>query len=135
TFSLFSIFGVITLAMTAFSRYVKDQSLNLWVLLGTVFALLGILFFPLAEVQAVINHGLRLTITIFLLSYAVLFTTGQLLKRQSVFAWIIIALAAIEVFYLDRITVADRLTVTKQELKERVGYNDYTIDAVKDIKE
>jgi len=135
TFSLFSIFGVITLAMTAFSRYAKDQSLNLWVLGGTILALMGILFCPLPEMQAVINPGLRLTITIFLLSYAVLLTTGQLLKRQRLFVWIIIALAAIEIFYFDRITVADRLTVTKQELKERVGYNDYTTDAVKDIKE
>src|SRR2546428_8853485 len=121
--------------MTAFSRYAEDQSLNLWVLVVTIFALMGVLFFPLREVQAVINPGLRLAITIFLLSYAVLLAIGQLLKRQRVFAWIIIALAAIEVVYIDRITVADRLTVTKQELKERVGYNDYTIDAVKDINE
>jgi uncharacterized membrane protein YfhO len=135
TFSLFSIFGVITLAMTAFSRYAKDQSLNLWVLVGTIFALMGILFFPLPAVQAVINPGLRLTITIFLLSYAVLLTVGKLLKRQRIFAWIIIALAAIEVVFLDHITVADRLTVTKEQLQDRVGYNDYTIDAVKAIKE
>jgi uncharacterized membrane protein YfhO len=134
TFSLFSVFGVITLAMTAFARYAENQSLNLWVLIGTIFVLMGVLFFPLREVQAVINPGVRLAITIFLLSYAVLLTIGQLLKRQRIVAWIIIALAAIEVFYLDRITIADRLTVTKQELKERVGYNDYTIDAVKDIK-
>ena len=87
TISLFFVFGVITLAMTAFSRYAEDQSLNLWVLAGTIFLLLGALFFPLREVQAVINPGLRLAITIFLLSYTVLLVIGQLLKRQRTVAW------------------------------------------------
>jgi uncharacterized membrane protein YfhO len=134
TFSLFSIFGMITLGMAAFSRYTGDQSLSFPVLGLTIFVLGGILYFPLAEMQAVINPRLRLAVAIFLFSYAILLTMGQVLKRQRVFAWIIVALVAFELCYFDRVTVADRLTVTKQELTERVGYNDYTIDVTKDIK-
>jgi uncharacterized membrane protein YfhO len=47
--------------------------------------------------------------------------------------WMIIALASLELIQFNRITV-NRPTVTKQELKQRVGYNDETVDAVRDIK-
>ena len=56
------------------------------------------------------------------------------MKRQTVVAWIILGLAAIELIQFDRITVSNRNSVTKQELKERIGYNDETVDAVRDIK-
>ena len=55
------------------------------------------------------------------------------MKRPHIIGWIIVVLAAIELVYLDRITVANRPTVTKSELNERVGYNDETVDAVRDI--
>src|SRR5437870_1721689 len=40
-FSLFSILAIITLSMTAFSRYIESQRLNLWTLGATLLALLG----------------------------------------------------------------------------------------------
>jgi uncharacterized membrane protein YfhO len=43
-------------------------------------------------------------------------------------------LAAFELILFDRITVSNRSTVGKQELKARVGYNDETVDAIRDIK-
>jgi hypothetical protein len=132
TFSLFWIFGIITLAMTVFSRYIEGHALNLWLLALTVFVLLGVLYLPLHQLQTLINPTLRLAATIFIVSYAALLIAGQLLKRQRMFMWLIVGLAAIELAYFDQITVS-RPTVTKQELTERVGYNDKTVDAVRDI--
>src|SRR5438132_12366373 len=54
TLSLFAVFGIITLGMTAFSRYIKGGRLNLWVLGGTIFLLMGTLYFPLREFQSLI---------------------------------------------------------------------------------
>ena len=130
--SLFSIFGVITLGMTTFSRYSKGHPCNLWVLVPTILVLIGVLFFPISEFQARITPALKLAATIFLVSYGALLLIGQLLKQQKIVAWMIIGLVAIELLYFDRITIT-RPTVTKQELEERVGYNDETVDAVRDI--
>ena len=51
TLSLFAVFGIITLGMTAFSRYIESGHLNLWVLGGTIILLMGILYFPLQEIR------------------------------------------------------------------------------------
>jgi uncharacterized membrane protein YfhO len=68
------------------------------------------------------------------MGYAALLIAGQLLKRQKIVVWIVIGLVAAELAYFNRITVSDRPTVTKQELNERIGYNDETVDAIRDIK-
>jgi len=133
TLSLFAVFGIITLGMTAFSRYLEGGHLNLWLLGGTIFLLIGILYFPLGGFQSLINPSLKAAATVFLFSYTILLLIGRLVKRPQIIAWIMVALAAIELVYLDRITVANRPTVTKSELSERVGYNDETVDAVRDI--
>jgi Bacterial membrane protein YfhO len=133
TLSLFAVFGIITFGMTAFSRYIEGDRLNLWILGGTIFLLIGILYFPLREFQSLINPSLRVAATVFLVSYTILLLVGQLVKRPQISAWIMVALAATELVYLDRITVANRPTVTKSELNERTGYNDETADAVRDI--
>jgi uncharacterized membrane protein YfhO len=131
--SLFSIFGVITLGMTAFSRYSAGNRLNLWLLVATSLILIGVLSLPIPRFQALITPGLKLAAAIFLASYGMLLIIGQLLRQQRIIVWLTIALVAAELLYFDRITVT-RPAVTKQELNERVGYNDATVDAVRDIK-
>src|SRR5436309_3775233 len=132
-FALFSIFGIITLSMTVFSRYMERRSFGLLTLVVSLLGLLGVLYLPINEIQALINHQLRQVAAIFLILYATLLITGQIVKRQSITGWIILLLAAIEVIHFDRITV-NRPTVTKQELNERVGFNDETVDAIREIK-
>jgi Bacterial membrane protein YfhO len=133
TVSLFAVFGFITLGMTAFSRYIESSHLNLWVLGGTITLLMGILYFPLQEIQSLINHSLRLGATIFLFGYVTLLVAGRLLRRSQIVAWIVIVLAVIELVYFDRVTVVNRPVVTNTELTERIGYNDETVDVVKDL--
>lgn len=133
TLSLFGVLGMITLVMTVFSRYTEGERLNLWVLGAMIFALVGTLYLPLSKFQTLINPNLRVAATVFLVSYAILLAIGQVLKRPKIIAWMIVSLAVIELLYFDRITVSNRPTVTKQELNERVGYNDQTVDAVRDI--
>jgi hypothetical protein len=132
-FSLFSVLGMITLSMTAFSRYTERKPLNLWILGASLLLLLSVLYWPVHEIQTVISEQLKRTVAIFLILYAALLITGQIAKRQSISGSIILFLAAIELVHLDRITV-NRPTVTKQELTERVGFNDETVDAIRDIK-
>lgn len=133
TFALFSIFGIITLSMTAFSRYMARRSFGFWTLGVSLLVLLGVLYLPINKIQALINHEIRQAVAIFLILYAALLIIGQIVKRQRITGWIILLLAAIEVIHFDRMTV-NRPTVTKQELNERVGFNDETVDAIREIK-
>ena len=131
--SLFSILGLITLSMVAFSRSI-DGRLNLWVLGGTALIVVGTLYLPLPELHAGMDPNLKLSATVFLVLYTVLLAVGRLSRWPQVAALAIVALAAGELVLFDRITVSRRSTVSKEELKARVGYNDDTFDALKDIR-
>jgi len=134
TYSLFCILGTITLSMTAFSRYIEGRALNLWVLGATTLILIGTLYLPFGELHALADPRLKFAAAILLLSYGLMLAAGQLLKRQQILAWIILGLAAVELIGFDRITVSDRKTVSQQELRAKVGYNDETVEALRDIK-
>jgi uncharacterized membrane protein YfhO len=133
-FSLFSILGLITLSATAFSRYLEGRPLNVWLLALTTIVVVGVLYLPVTELQTRVDSDLKQQATIFLVCYAGLLGAGQLLRQTKITGWIIVALAAFELTLLDRNTVSNRSTVSKQELKARVGYNDETVDALRDIK-
>jgi len=130
---LFSVFGIITLSMTAFSKYTQRKPLNLLTLGASLLLLLSVLYLPNNEIQMLISNRLRLTVAIFLILYAALLISGQIAKRQNIIAPIILLLAALELVHFDRATV-NRPTVTKQELRERVSFNDETVDAIRDIR-
>jgi hypothetical protein len=134
TLSLFVDFGLIALSTGVMSRYIKSGTLNLWLLGLTSLILLGILFCPIAELGTIINPRLRTLAACFLCGYAVLLALGNWFRREAVAGLAIFALCAAELCYFGRITVAERPTVTKSELKERVGYNDEAADAVRDIQ-
>jgi uncharacterized membrane protein YfhO len=131
--SLFWVLGAITLSMMVFSRYMAGRPLNLWLLTGTMAVLAGVLYLPFEQWQTLISPGVRSGVTMFLLLDGVLLIAGQLLKRQKLAAWLILGLSATELVQFDRITVSDRKTVQKEELTARVGYNDETIDALREI--
>jgi uncharacterized membrane protein YfhO len=133
TYSLFWVFAFITLSLTAFSRYLQGRSLNLWLLAATTIILVIILHLSVEGLQARIDPKLKLQATIILILYGIILLLGQMLKRNKLAGWMIVAVAAVELIQFNRTTV-NRPTVTKQELKERVGYNDETVDAVRDIK-
>jgi uncharacterized membrane protein YfhO len=131
--SLFWILGVISLCLVTLSRYVENRPLNLWLLAATTFVLTGTLYLPFEPWQTLINPSLRFSATIYLFLYGVLLTAGQLLKRQKLAAWLVLGLSAIELVQFDQITVSNRKTIKKEELSARVGYNDETVDALRDI--
>jgi len=133
-YSLFCILGIITLSMMALARYLRDRSLSYPVLGATILVLAAILYLPFEQWQTNLVPGLRQISTFALFLYGTVLVAGQLLKKQWLATWFILGVTAVELIYFDRITVSDRKTVTRQELHERVGYNDETVDAVRDIK-
>ena len=132
--SLFSILGIVTLSAIAFSRYLEGHRLNLWLLSATTIVVVGTLYLPVEELQRRLDPALTQQATIFLLSYAGLLVVGQLARRPFISGSVIVALVAAELVSFDCITVSHRQVVTKDELARRIGYNDETVDALRDIK-
>jgi uncharacterized membrane protein YfhO len=134
TVSLFSILGIIFLSSIAFSRYLSGDYLNIWVLGATTTLVIGTLYLPFDDFRNLIDPVRKSHVTILVLSYAGLLAAGKILKRPLWAGYIIGLVVVTELVVLDHITVSNRQTITKQELKERVGYNDATVDAIRDIK-
>jgi uncharacterized membrane protein YfhO len=134
-YSLFSVLGVISLCALVFSRYHEGRRFNLWLLAATTIVVVGALYLPVPEMQGLIEPALKQQATLFLLSYALVLAAGQLIRRTKVASYIIVALVAFELTLFDYISVSsNRSTVSKQELEARVGYNDETVDAIRDIR-
>jgi uncharacterized membrane protein YfhO len=134
TYSLFCVLGMITLSMMAFSRYLEGRFLRLWPLAVTAMTLVGILYLSFEPLQTLINPSLRYAVTTLLLLYALLLTAGQLLKRQKLAAWLILGLSAIELIQFDRITVSNRQTFTRDEVRDPADIKDETVHALVDIR-
>jgi uncharacterized membrane protein YfhO len=132
--SLFSILGIVILSATVFSRYVEGRRLNLWLLGATTIVVVGTLYLPVEELQRRLDPSLAQQATVFLLCYAGLLAAGRLSRRPQVAGVAILALVAAELTLLNYITVSHRQFVTKDELTQRLGYNDETVDALRDIR-
>ena len=134
-FSLFSIFGIITLSMAALSRFAEERNLNLWLLGGTLAALIALLYLPVGDLKALLDPDIRKTAAILLSIYATLLALGQILNRPMLVIWLIITLSLVELIHFDRMTVSNRSVVTKQELTQSVGYNDETRDTIHELSQ
>jgi uncharacterized membrane protein YfhO len=69
---------------------------------------------------------------LLLIVYAVLLGFGSKKLRRTT-RWVALAVTFLEVAYLSNITVNHRPVITGDEVSSRVGFNDYTVDAVKYI--
>jgi len=132
-YSLFCVLGIITISAVAFSRYLENRSLNLWLLFATLVILFGVIYFPIEALQSVINSEVRTTVAILLLSYAVVLAAGQFAKRPDLAAWIVIALAAVELVKFNGITVSNRKSIAKKELVGGVACDAATAAAVQEV--
>jgi Bacterial membrane protein YfhO len=133
TFSLFSIFGFTLLSMRAFSAYQEERRLNYWVLSGTLLMLVGFLYLSIPLDRAGIdpNMGQLAAITLGLL--AVTLAAGQFFDRQKLAGWIVALIGLINLVYFDGLTV-NRPTLHKDDVQQRKGYNDQTVEALLDIR-
>ena len=133
--SLFISFVFLFFSVQTLNRFDKTGKINLPVLLLTLVALIGILYYPYFGIHSnPIDPQLQAMIRTFLLFYALLIIVMRMpnLKR---FAQVVFLLTlCFEARYFSNITVNDRSVITSHELHQKVGYNDYTNEAVQYIK-
>jgi uncharacterized membrane protein YfhO len=96
--------------------------------------LLIILFHNYFPGQEVVNEDVRNWAAFFLISYAIILSFLKIKRIRSVMKLIILLLAGIELISFSNISIGDRPVITAEELKQKIGYNDYTNEAVQYLK-
>ena len=76
------------------------------------------------------NEDVKYLVTVFLIIYTILISLLLLKRYKNVIKLVIISLIAIELIVFSNVTVNDRPVISGSEFKEKVGYNDYTNEAV-----
>lgn len=119
----------------AIDYIIKTGKINKIVLGVTVLILLFLLYSPQKQFKTGVNENLRTIATLLIFVYSViLFGLSSKGEMKSISKLFLIAICFIEMTYFSNTTVNKRDVVTGKELKEKIGYNDYTVDAVSFLK-
>lgn len=130
-FSFFVALIFLLYSIQALSNIDKTFKLNKLLLIATVIILMGFLFFPYApQINSRINKELRDIVAIFLVVYAMLIYLMSLNKYKTVLQVILFITILTELSYFSSITVNNRFIISSEEYERKVGYNDFTVDAL-----
>lgn len=112
----------------------KVKKINLPLLLITLAGLLGLLFYPFPNIDQVLDKDLRTIIILFLLSYTAIIAFLSYSKNRNLAKILLLCLVFFEIGYLNNKTIEQRVVLTKAESRQKIGYNDYSVDASAYVK-
>ncbi|MEQ1526912.1 MAG: YfhO family protein, partial [Gallionella sp.] len=142
-YSLYTAVIFILFSVFALDRIIKGGKVHLMVLIGSLIVLLTLLYFPYSQQHERNDDGLQFSIdsviqskvTLFLILLTlilVLFSVKRLRQTMPVF---LIVMVILELTILADHTVNQRDTLTTEELHKKIGYNDYSNEAITFIKQ
>jgi uncharacterized membrane protein YfhO len=127
---------LIILSVKAFDSVIASGKINKTALIITLILLIGLLFIPFSgEMNKTIDKNLRLIIIGFLAADSLLLFFINHPKYRIWVKGFLIVSVIFELGYFAYIGTNKRYVESAAELKSKSGYNDYTIDAVKYLKQ
>lgn len=134
-FSLVIVIFMVMFSARAISYIEKNNKINKVVLAVTVLVLLFLLYTPANQFKPAVNTSLRSIVTLLILTYAgLLYGLSTTTSFKSISKTVLIVLCFFEVAYFSSITVNKRDVVTGSMLKDKVGYNDYSVESIAYLK-
>ena len=134
-FSLVIVIFMVMFSARAISYIEKNNKINKVVLGVTVLVLLVLLYTPANQFKPAVNTSLRSIVTLLILIYAgLLYGLSTTTSFKSISKTVLIVLCFFEVAYFSSITVNKRDVVTGSMLKDKVGYNDYSVESIAYLK-
>jgi uncharacterized membrane protein YfhO len=135
-FSFMVSITLIFLTLRALDKIDSFTKINIPLLIGTTVLLFILLSYPYFEkiTPNPIDKGVMHFVKTMLVIYTLLiFALGrEKLKQYAQF--LILIVLCIELGYMSNLTVNRRSIVTAKEMEEKIGYNDYSIEAIDFIK-
>ena len=136
--SIFIALVAMLFAIRALDRILATGRLSGWLLVATLAVLLVALLYPYElsgqYLAMTVNPTLKWLTAGFLCLYAVLIAGLARHETRSYAAVIFLMAVCVELVMTASMTVNDRPVITSQELHARVGYNDYSVDAIDYLK-
>jgi uncharacterized membrane protein YfhO len=131
TFSLVIVVLMLFYTVKAISYIEQKSEINKIVLLVTGLFLLFLLFTPAAQFKGAVDTGLRSFAAFMIMAYsALLFLLSSKSPVKHVAKLALFLLCFFEVLYFSNTSINKRVAMFNSELTTKVGYNDYTTDAI-----
>ncbi|MES2760772.1 MAG: YfhO family protein [Bacteroidota bacterium] len=135
TFSLVISVLMLFYTVKAISYIEQKSEINKIVLLITGLFLLILLFTPATQFKSAVDTGLRSFAALMVLAYsALLFLLSSKSSVKHIAKLALFLICFFEVLYFSNTSINKRTAMFKSELTSKVGYNDYTIDAINYLK-
>ena len=133
-YSFFVSLTLLFYALQALELIQQNRKINLVVLIVTLAVLFILLNYPFFDDKVAINSTVFGFVCFMLIVYGVLlFFMGR--QNSPVYIkYIFVGAILLELVYLSGISVNQRDAITAAELSEKVGYNDYSVEAVNYVK-
>ncbi len=127
--SFFLSLSMLFMTLISLDNIVKDQKINLPVLGVTAVIFLGILYFPFNNIEHLINKDAQVLARNFIVVYTLVIGLTVMKSFRPYFLPVLLLLIIIELGVVNYKSLEQRSVVTRTELKQKVGYNDYSVDA------
>lgn len=143
-YSVIVAFILLYYAMVALDHIVKHRKINLVVLGVTIALLMIFLYYPYAPgtdalrnnaITPVLNPSVSVFVCFMLIVYAILLFLLGRPNSSAGLKYGLLGAMIVEVLFLSRVSVNDRDAVTAAEITQKVGYNDYSVEAINFIKQ
>ena len=135
SYSLMVSLLLILLTAKAMNIIMIERKINLKHVLFTASALLVMLYYNCNSIKPSIDSKVRFTSTLIIISLSYFFYSLSKKKKTDLNSKIILAsIVLFELVYYSHITVNHRNVITSEMLHQKIGYNDYTVEAVNYIK-
>ena len=130
TFGFFIAFALLFFGLRGLSFVDQSETVNRRTLAITLAVLVGVLV-GTASVASSVNSNLLVLIVAALLFYGGAAFALSMRHNRRLWHVATIAMVCIELVYFSRMSIAGRPVIAAAELTQHVGYNDYTVDAVR----
>lgn len=137
-FRAYSLLVTITLiiySVLSLDYIIRYKKISINILTGT---LIGILFLTALSLypfdKNIIDIHILIGVIILLLFYALCLILFHKRENKKIYLWLIITGTVLELLYMSDTVANKRQAVSMIDFKDKLGYNDYTIDAVTYLK-
>lgn len=135
-YRVFSFFAAIALILTALKSidYIDaGNNADIKITVVTILVLLFILYYPYTNAQ-IINRDIRNAVAVFLVVYSLLIYLFRFPYIKHAVKVLMLAVFVVELIWLYNPAVNKRPVILGRELSQKIGYNDYTRDALAFVK-
>jgi len=130
TYSFFVGLVLIFFSINSFDKIIKQHKLNIISLIITLVILLILINYPFFQDKKTVDSSIRFFAELFLIFYAILFYSISKKQNNISYKYAFLAGLFIELIYFSWCTVNRRDNVKVADLKQPIGYNDYSNQAI-----